>query len=155
MTPRRACEQEGMAVERVERAWSRAVGDVLAGWRWYRAMAGTWLAIRPRRRRTLVLETHRWLAARLAGGDGGGLALAAADLEEDGDLARRLAACVPVAEAERWRPWIRLVLHDLRRALAQRGARRDETWERWLFLIPYSVPAPRRRGAGAGRVGAA
>ena len=57
-----------------------------------------------------------------------------------GSLATALGELLTGSEAAAWRPWIRLVLHDLRRAFRDSSSRRTEAWWRWLFLIPYGVP---------------
>ena len=102
-------------------------------------MTPCWLGIEPAVRRRLVLCTHRWVADRVFGGRA-----RPADLLDDlaaaGRLTVALEALVPPEEAPRWRPWIRLVRYDLRRALTWPPARRTEAWCRWLFLIPYSLP---------------
>ena len=48
-----------------------------------------------------------------------------------------------------WRPWIRLVVNDLERALRRPIGDWNQAWARWLLLIPYSVPMPRERLAPA------
>ena len=111
---------------------------------WYGAMAPCWLAIQPVRRRRLVLETHVWIADRALTDPVDGPRQAAAELGHDGSLARALGRLVPRSEATAWRSWIDLVRADMARALAQPPARRTQAWARWLFLIPYSVPVPRR-----------
>lgn len=111
---------------------------------WYEAMAPCWLAIQPARRRRLVLQTHVWIADRALTDPLDGPRQAAAELGRDGSLARALERLVPRSEAAAWRSWIDLVRADLARALAQPPARRTQAWARGLFLIPYSVPVPRR-----------
>lgn len=79
------------------------------------------------------------------------------DLGPDGALAALLEQALSEDERRAWRPWIGLVVADLRRALAW-PKRQTEAWRRWLFLIPYSVPVPiaaarpegRASNAGAG-----
>jgi hypothetical protein len=107
---------------------------------WYRAVAPHWLAIEPVLRRRLVLETHRWVAAHVLGSPASDVP--GADLEPHGTLARALQQLVPADMRAAWGPWIRRVLADLRRAFACPREERTEAWGRWLFLIPYSVPAP-------------
>jgi hypothetical protein len=111
---------------------------------WYEAMAPCWLAIQPARRRRLVLQSHVWIADRALTDPVDGPRQAAAELGPDGSLARVLERLVRRSEAAGWRSWIDLVRADLARALAQPPARRTQAWARWLFLIPYSVPVPRR-----------
>jgi hypothetical protein len=111
---------------------------------WYEAMAPCWLAIQPARRRRLVLQSHVWIADRALTDPVDGPRRAAAELGCDGSLARALERLVPRSEAAAWRSWIDLVRADLVRALAQPPVRRTQAWARWLFLIPYSVPLPRR-----------
>jgi hypothetical protein len=111
---------------------------------WYEAMAPCWLAIQPDRRRRLVLQTHVWVADRALADPVDGPSQALAELGRDGSLVRALERLVPGNEAAAWRPWIELVRADLARALARPPAQRTQAWARWLFLIPYSVPLPRR-----------
>jgi len=111
---------------------------------WYEAMAPCWLAIQPARRRRLVLQTHVWIAERALTDSVDGPRQAAGELGRDGSLARALERLVPLSEAAAWRSWIDLVRADLARALAQPPARHTQAWARGLFLIPYSVPLPRR-----------
>jgi hypothetical protein len=111
---------------------------------WYEAMAPCWLAIQPARRRRLVLHTHVWIAERALTDSVDGPRQAAGELGRDGSLARALERLVPRSEAAAWRSWIDLVRADLARALAQPPARHTQAWARGLFLIPYSVPLPRR-----------
>jgi len=111
---------------------------------WYEMMAPCWLAIQPARRRRLVLQTHVWVAERVLAAADGGWAAVLKDLTPDGALVRTLNRLVPRAEASAWRLWIDVVRGDLERALRHPLARRSQAWARWLFLIPYSVPVPRR-----------
>jgi len=111
---------------------------------WYEMMAPCWLAIQPARRRRLVLQTHVWIAERVLADPACGPGAALDELGSDGALARALARLVPGAETTTWRLWSDLVRADLQRALRHPGARRGQAWARWLFLIPYSVPVPRR-----------
>jgi hypothetical protein len=111
---------------------------------WYEAMAPCWLAIQPARRRRLVLQSHVWIADQALADPAEGPRRASAELGRDGSLARALELLVPRAEAPAWRPWIDLVRTDLARALSRPPALRTQAWARWLFLIPYSVPVPRR-----------
>lgn len=110
---------------------------------WYEMMAPCWLAIQPARRRRLVLQTHVWTAERVLAAPASSAGAALEDLGDDGPLARALARLVPGAEAATWRLWSELVRADLERALCQ-PRRHGQAWARWLFLIPYSVPVPRR-----------
>lgn len=110
---------------------------------WYEMMAPCWLAIQPARRRRLVLQTHVWIAERVLADADAGPTAALGELGADGPLARALARLVPGAEADTWRLWSDLVRADLERAL-RLPRRRSQAWARWLFLIPYSVPVPRR-----------
>jgi hypothetical protein len=111
---------------------------------WYEAMAPCWLAIQPARRRRLVLQSHVWIADHALADPVEGPRQAATELGRDGSLARALERLVPRSEAAAWRAWIELVRADLTRALARPPALRTQAWARWLFLIPYSVPLPRR-----------
>ena len=111
---------------------------------WYEMMAPCWLAIQPARRRRLVLQTHVWIAERVLADPASSPARAAKELTPDGPLARALARIAPGAEASAWRLWIDVVRADLERALLHPRARSSQAWARWLFLIPYSVPVPRR-----------
>jgi hypothetical protein len=111
---------------------------------WYEAMAPCWLAIQPARRRRLVLQSHVWIADRALADPVEGPRQAAAELGRDGSLARALERLVPRSEVAAWRAWIELVRVDLARALARPPGLRTQAWARWLFLIPYSVPLPRR-----------
>jgi hypothetical protein len=113
-------------------------------------MASCWLEIEPPLRRRLVLRTHRWIVDSVFDGHPTPSQLLD-DLGPAGALRTALAALVPDDEAQRWRPWIRLVLQDLRRAVLWPPSPRTEAWCRWLFLIPYSVPigAARREAVRA------
>jgi len=111
---------------------------------WYETMAPCWLAIQPVRRRRLVLQTHVWIAERVLTDPPLAIRSVLDDLASDGRLARALVRLVPGAEAAAWRLWIDVVRTDLERALHHPRARRSQAWARWLFLIPYSVPVPRR-----------
>ena len=111
---------------------------------WYETMASCWLAIQPARRRRLVLQTHVWIAERVLTDPANGPELALQELGADGPLAQALARLVPRAETATWRRWVELVRLDLERALHRPPDRRTQAWARWLFLIPYGVPVPRR-----------
>jgi hypothetical protein len=111
---------------------------------WYESMAPHWLAIQPARRRRLVLQTHVWLAERVLADPVLGPGFAVKELGPDGVLARALGRFVAGAAAPAWRAWIELVRLDLERALRRPPAERSQAWARWLFLIPYSLPVPRR-----------
>jgi hypothetical protein len=119
-----------------------ALGAREAILQWYSAMGPCWAGMDPPVRRRLVLRVHRWLAERVLERVDTGEHEALADLGPDGPLAAALASAVPAAEIGAWVPWIRIVVADLGRALGWPAARRDDTWARWLFLIPYSVPVP-------------
>jgi hypothetical protein len=108
---------------------------------WYNDMESCWLTIEPLLRRRLVLRAHQWLTESVFTEHGNRVDVLQG-LGPGGRLASALAELVPPGETQRWRPWIRLVLHDLRRALRWPPARRTEAWCRWLFLIPYGVPVP-------------
>jgi hypothetical protein len=110
---------------------------------WYEEMAECWLAAGPPLRRSLILRTHRFIAERLLLPLSQGETVDAEDVEPGGALARLLGRAVPARDAERWRPWIEHVVADLRRSLAWPQGVRDDAWARWLFLIPFSIPAPR------------
>lgn len=117
---------------------------------WYRDMAPSWLATTPDTRRRLVLCTHRWIVERalvpMSRGDGPHVG----DLKPGGRLACMLVRAIRSDDLRSWKPWIRLVLTDLDRALSWPAGRRNEAWIRWLFLIPYSIPV---RGEQPGPVG--
>ncbi len=122
-------------------AAARGAGSVAD---WYDGMAPCWLSAQPAVRRTLILRTHRFIAESLLLPLSQGAPVSAADLAPGGPLARALLAAVPAGQVDQWRPWIALVLCDLRRAMTWAPGRRSRAWMRWLFLIPYSIPAPRR-----------
>jgi hypothetical protein len=107
---------------------------------WYGDMTPSWLAIEPRTRRLLVLQTHRWIVERVLAPIASGHAPAEDELTATGRLAWVLARQVPPGDLDRWKTWIRLTLRDLRRALGWPAERRNDAWVRWLFLIPYSIP---------------
>src|SRR5262249_26565255 len=107
-------------------------------------------AIQPARRRRLVLQTHVWIAERVLAEPTSTIGPALKDLDFDGALARALTRLVPSGEVSTWRLGIDLLRAGLQRALRLPRARQSQAWARWLFLIPYSVPVPRR-----GRVSAA
>ena len=111
---------------------------------WYETMAPCWLAIQPVRRRRLVLQTHVWIAERVLADPSSSIRPALEDLVPGGPLARALGRLVPGSESAAWRLWIDVVRADLERAMHHPRARRSQAWARWLFLIPYSVPVPRR-----------
>jgi len=56
-----------------------------------------------------------------------------------------LVRAIPREELDAWTRWIAVVVADLQCALAWPAVRRSEDWLRWLFLIPYSIPASGRR----------
>ncbi len=116
--------------------------------RWYRDMVACWLDVEPPVRRRLILRTHRWIVERVLAPMARGDRPAVEELGPTGGLAGMLVRVVPRGDLEAWRPWIRLVLGDLQRALAWPAGRRTEAWARWLFAIPYSIPATGRRHAG-------
>ncbi len=109
--------------------------------RWYGNMTPYWTALAPSLRKRLVLRVHQWIAeaAFIEGilrddvtddlGPGGALTLALMDV-------------IPLAERERWRPWVRGTLRDLRRTLGSPPALQTEAWWRQLFLGPSNTPAP-------------
>jgi hypothetical protein len=112
---------------------------------WYAEMVPCWLGITPTLRRHLVLHTHQWIVDSVFA-RGGSPALLLGELGPGGALTSGLVALVPENAMRRWQPWIRLMLHDLRRALASPPMPPTEAWCRWLFLIPYSIPVrPRSR----------
>ena len=111
---------------------------------WYEAMAPCWLAIQPVRRRRLVLQTHVWIAERVLTNPATGPEHGLQELGADGPLAQALARLIPRGETATWRRWVELVRLDLERALHRPPDRRTQAWARWLFLIPYGVPSPRR-----------
>jgi hypothetical protein len=111
---------------------------------WYETMAPCWLAIQPALRRRLVLRTHVWLADLALADPVTGPARAVRELGPGGALARALERLVPGREVAAWRRWIDHVRADLARTLGRPPHLRTQAWARWLFFIPYSVPAPRR-----------
>jgi hypothetical protein len=111
--------------------------------RWYHDMTTCWMSAEPLRRRRLILRVHRWIADRVLVPMTRGQEPATADLEVDGALAMALTDMIPPRRLGAWRGWIALTLADLRLALAQPPALRDEAWARHLFLIPYSIPLRR------------
>jgi hypothetical protein len=118
---------------------------------WYRDMSPCWLGVEPRERRRLILKTHRWIVDRVLAPIARGDRPRGADLAPTGRLVWSLVRLVPPGELDVWKPWIRLTLADLTRALAWPPARRTETWVRWLFFIPYSIPVPGRPAARPAR----
>ena len=115
--------------------------------RWYRQMTPSWMSVEPPARRRLILRTHRWIAERVLEPLSQDEPPARDDLEADGLLADWLGDAVASDERESWRPWVNLVRARLRRALAWPGAQRNDVWVRWLFLIPYGVPARVEQGS--------
>jgi len=116
---------------------------------WYDAMAPSWLSVEPLLRRALVLRAHRWTAEHIliAAAEG-----RAPTLERGDGLAgleSALMGLAPPDDETFWRPWIRLVVNDLERALRRPIGDWNQAWARWLLLIPYSVPMPRERLAPA------
>ncbi len=114
---------------------------------WYRDMSPCWLRAEPRVRRRLILKTHRWIVDRVLAPIARGERPSAADLAPTGRLVWALVRVVPPGELDAWKSWIHLTLADLARALAWPPPKRTETWVRWLFFIPYSIPVPARRHA--------
>ena len=111
---------------------------------WYAAMAPSWLAIQPVRRRRLVLQTHVWLADLALADPIDGPSRAVAELGPDGSLARALRRLVSGDDAAGWRRWIDVVRDDLASALDRPPAQRTQLWARSLFFIPYRAAAPHR-----------
>jgi hypothetical protein len=109
---------------------------------WYEAMAPSWLSIQPALRRALVLRTHRWIAERLLAPTSDGYAAEQEDLGVGGRLWETLTTLIPADDRTAWRPWLRLVISDIEGALRRPIEKWDQTWVRWLLLIPYSIPAP-------------
>ena len=107
---------------------------------WYRDMTPCWMTAEPFRRRRLILRTHRWIAERVLEPLAHGEEPFVIDLEAHGALARSLTRKIPPPELDAWQFWVRLVLADLRQALASTPSPRNEEWVRWLFLIPFSIP---------------
>jgi hypothetical protein len=122
---------------------------------WYETMAPCWLAIQPALRRRLVLQTHVWLADLALADPVDGPGQGVRDLGSRGSLARALERLVPRREAAAWRRWIDHVCADLARTLGRPPQLRTQAWARWLFFIPYSVPAPRRMPRRSPRLPAA
>lgn len=114
---------------------------------WYQDMAPVWLSAQPLTRRRLVLRVHRWIADEILAPMSRGEPPSAGDLRPGGRFGWTLFRTVPRCEAALWDGWIRLALVDLQHALAWPPPRRSEVWLRWLFLIPYSLPVPRRSAA--------
>ncbi|MBI1734834.1 MAG: hypothetical protein HYR51_06650, partial [Candidatus Rokubacteria bacterium] len=144
-----ASDADGIALGQLARlasleAGARATGDLplLTGSlvRWYRDMMPSWLGVEPAVRRELLFTTHRWILERVLTAPPGGGGRRAGFRALGFALARR----IPPGEMVRWAPWLRLVRRDLQCALAWSAERRTEAWARWLFLIPYSLPAPAR-----------
>jgi hypothetical protein len=104
-------------------------------------MMPRWMSVEPLARRRLILRTHRWIAERVLEPLSQDEEPARDDLEADGLLASWLSDAVTTGERESWQPWVDVVRARLRRALAWPGAQRNDVWVRWLFLIPYGVPA--------------
>jgi hypothetical protein len=109
--------------------------------RWYRQMTRSWMSAEPPARRRLILRTHRWIAERVLEPLSQDGEPALEDLEADGLLTELLTDAITPGERAAWQPWVHRVRARLRRALAWPGAQRNDVWVRWLFLIPYSVPA--------------
>jgi hypothetical protein len=122
--------------------FASSVEELHALRRWYDAMAPCWLRINPLVRRALVLRSHRWITDRVLVPVADGQPPALEDLEPSGGLSNTLAALIPPDEQAAWRPWIDLVVSDLKRALRRPVANWNQAWGRWLFLIVYSIPAP-------------
>jgi hypothetical protein len=144
------CSYEGDEIRHAELvasicAWLTDGGPItppVAGLgRWYRRMTPSWMSVEPLARRRLILRTHRWIAERVLEPLSQDEEPARDDLEADGLLASWLSDAVPSGERESWQPWVDVVRARLRRALAWPGAQRNDVWVRWLFLIPYGVPA--------------
>ena len=85
-----------------------------------------------------------WLADLALADPVDGPGQAVGELGSRGSLARALERLVPRREAAAWRRWIDHVCADLARTLGRPPQLRTQAWARWLFFIPYSVPAPRR-----------
>lgn len=127
---------------------ARQAGDVPSSvpanlTRWYAEMRPCWLDIEPPLRRRLVLRTHRWIVDSVFSRASPAALLD--DLRPGGTLPVALGALLPADEIRRWQPWIRLLMHDLRRSLASPPSPPTEAWCRWMLLIPYSVPVPPSR----------
>ena len=101
-------------------------------------MAPCWRSVEPPVRHRLLMTTHVWIAMSVFP-DNGMPVGSVEDLGPGGTLATALGDVVPAAEAAVWRPWIRTVLHDLRRALRRPTADRTEAWCRSLFMVPYQA----------------
>ena len=118
---------------------------------WYLGLIPHWTAAGSRVRGRLLLRTHAWIVDRVLA-PRATVAAAAADLGPDGALECALTALVPPGETGRWRPFIRVVVADLRHALLRPVTERNEAGLRWLFLIPYGtrhVPAAARESQAA------
>jgi len=105
---------------------------------WYLGLIPHWIGTRSRLECRLLLRTHQWIVERVLDPEVD-LADAAADLRQDGELTRILAALVPPDDRCRWNHFIQVVVANLRHALLAPVTRRNEAWLRWLFLIPYSI----------------
>lgn len=70
----------------------------------------------------------------------------AATVDVDTSLRVSLEEVLPPAERAAWRPWISLVVVDLRRALRRPASAWNSGWVRWLLAIPIivAVPGPAR-----------
>ena len=108
---------------------------------WYGTMTPYWTTLHPPLRKRLVLRVHHWIA-ETAFVDGVLRADVLDDLGPGGQLTLALIGVIPAAERERWRPWVRGTLRELRRCLGSPPALQTEAWWRRLFLGPSSTPAP-------------
>jgi hypothetical protein len=103
--------------------------------RWYGQMTPYWTTLQPPVRRRLVMRVHQWIAES-AFVNGVLRPDVTDDLGPGGLLARALADLIPADQRQRWQPWVRGALRDLRRALSEPPARQTEAWWHRLFLKP-------------------
>jgi hypothetical protein len=114
---------------------------------WYDAMAPTWLGIEPLPRRALVLKTHRWIAEHILIPAADGHTGATQLCENLVTLREALLEMIPPDDRGLWNVWVGLVVGDLERAMRRPSVDWTQAWARWLLLIAYSVPVPRKRPA--------
>jgi hypothetical protein len=109
--------------------------------RWYGEMTPYWTTLAPSVRKRLVLRVHQWIA-ETAFIEGVLRADVMDDLGPGGVLTLALTEVIPLSERERWRPWVRATLRDLRRTLGSPPGLQTEAWWRQLFLGSCNTPAP-------------
>jgi len=109
--------------------------------RWYGHMTPYWTTLAPSLRKRLVLRVHQWIA-ETAFIEGVLRDDVMDDLGPGGMLTRALTDVIPLSDRERWRPWVRGTLRDLRRTLGSPAAMQTEAWWQQLFLGACNTPAP-------------